>query len=173
MSLPFLRVRTFLEQRHVPRRYVLPLRQPEDDDGQDEYGVFPEAAGTAYLEGEAFLREGDERRSVRGAHVQQAVRECPEAEAVDERGGQGAQELSEWEEPKDEPPAEPVRTAAVYLVEFALAEEQGFAGFALVEYVRHDGASPGGGYPGERHAQHEGAHDGHGLMRDPFLRIQK
>ena len=63
----------FLEQRYVPRSNVLPLRQPEDHDGQDEYGVFPEAAGTAYLEGEAFLREGDERSSMRGAHVQQAV----------------------------------------------------------------------------------------------------
>ena len=77
----------FLEQRHVPRSNVLPLRQPEDHDGQDEYGVFPEAAGAAYLEGEAFLCEGYERRAVRGAHVQQAMRERPEAKAVDERGG--------------------------------------------------------------------------------------
>ena len=40
----------------------------------------------------------------------------------------------ERKKPEYEPPAEPVRSAAVYLVEFALAEEQGFAGFALVEY---------------------------------------
>ena len=100
MSLPFfIKFRLRLEQGDVPRRYVLPLRQPEDHDGQDEYGVFSEAAGAAYLEGEAFLREGDERRAVRGAHVQQAVRKSAEAEAVDEGGGQGAHEFRERKEP--------------------------------------------------------------------------
>ena len=92
MSLPFLRCGA-LEERYVPFGYGLPFCQPEDHDGEDEDGVFPEAAGTAQLEGKAFLGKGDERCAVRGAHIQQAVRERTEAEAVDERRRQGAHEL--------------------------------------------------------------------------------
>ena len=86
MSLPFF-LGNFLEERHVPLGYGLPFGKPEDHDGGDEYGVFPKATGTAYLEGEALFRKGDKRCAVRGAHVQQAMRERPEAEAVDECGG--------------------------------------------------------------------------------------
>ena len=107
MCLPFLCCGA-LEERHVPFGYGLPFCQPEDHDGEDEDGVFPEAAGTAQLEGKAFLGKGDERCAVRGAHIQQAVRERTEAEAVDEGRWQWSEKIVERQEPQDEPPAEPV-----------------------------------------------------------------
>ena len=107
MSLPFL-LGNFLEEWYVPLGYGLPFGKPEDHDGGDEYGVFPEATGTAYLEGEAFLGKGDERCTMRGAHIQQTMRERPESEAIDERGGQGAHKFVEREEPEHEPPAKPM-----------------------------------------------------------------
>ena len=96
------------EQRHVPLGNGLSFGQPEDYYGGDEDGVFPKAACTAYLEGEAFLCKGDERCTVRGTHVQQAMRERPEAKAVNKCGRQRSHEFVEREKPEHEPPAEPV-----------------------------------------------------------------